>query len=277
MSAAAQWYFVSDDQQQGPVERVQLDGLMATGAVTDDTLVWSEGMPDWLPVRDTPLGASEQASPPPRAANLNERVGEPVKSAPTKMRRHNRVIAWLCAGCSFMAGAMFAAPIALVMRGKMPMIEALQLDASESWAATTGAILLVGGAAFLTWSYRATRNLFALRGPQSVSPAGSVYWYFVPVLNLWKPLQAMKNLHRGFGASKPWMVSLWWGLFWLSNLADLGVPIFLQSQPDRISIETAFATVAVINVAAALFYFAGLRIVLDISKAEQAAISGAQS
>jgi hypothetical protein len=41
------WFFAAKGQQQGPYPEAQLRALIVKGAVTADTLVWSEGMADW--------------------------------------------------------------------------------------------------------------------------------------------------------------------------------------------------------------------------------------
>jgi hypothetical protein len=43
------WYYVINGQQTGPVTEAQLDDLARTGAIKADTLVWAEGMANWLP------------------------------------------------------------------------------------------------------------------------------------------------------------------------------------------------------------------------------------
>ena len=59
------WYYAVGSQQQGPVTDDQLQGLVKDGVVTGDTLVWREGMANWLPYR-TVVGAPP---PPPPAAS----------------------------------------------------------------------------------------------------------------------------------------------------------------------------------------------------------------
>ncbi|HLK58579.1 MAG TPA: DUF4328 domain-containing protein [Chthonomonadaceae bacterium] len=56
---------------------------------------------------------------------------------------------------------------------------------------------LVTGPCFLVWMYRAYRNLFAL-GTQglSFSPGWAVGSFFVPILNLFRPYQAMSEIWR---------------------------------------------------------------------------------
>ncbi len=43
------WYYADAGRQVGPVEDAQLDELVASGAVRDDTLIWREGMANWQP------------------------------------------------------------------------------------------------------------------------------------------------------------------------------------------------------------------------------------
>jgi len=45
------WYYASNGQQQGPFDDGALDRLVATGTITNETLVWKEGMVDWSPLR----------------------------------------------------------------------------------------------------------------------------------------------------------------------------------------------------------------------------------
>jgi GYF domain 2 len=48
------WFYASNGQQQGPVSEVQFRDLIARGIVTQQTLVWSEGMTGWQKAGDVP-------------------------------------------------------------------------------------------------------------------------------------------------------------------------------------------------------------------------------
>jgi len=50
---AAEWYVAVDGQQVGPLTASAVERRMADGSVTPDTLVWREGMKDWVPVGQT--------------------------------------------------------------------------------------------------------------------------------------------------------------------------------------------------------------------------------
>ena len=44
------WYYASKDKtQMGPVDDASLEGLLRSGEISAETLVWKEGMADWLP------------------------------------------------------------------------------------------------------------------------------------------------------------------------------------------------------------------------------------
>jgi hypothetical protein len=44
------WYYVNAaEQQAGPVDDAGLEALGASGQITPETLIWREGMTDWLP------------------------------------------------------------------------------------------------------------------------------------------------------------------------------------------------------------------------------------
>ena len=59
------WYYDQGGQRQGPVPESELDGLLASGAITPNTLVWCEGMANWTPLKDArPAGGGVTESVP---------------------------------------------------------------------------------------------------------------------------------------------------------------------------------------------------------------------
>jgi hypothetical protein len=71
--AERSWFFASNGQQQGPYGEAQFRDFVARGAITPDTLVWTEGMAGWQRAGEIPglmAGASRppvmpQSGPPP--------------------------------------------------------------------------------------------------------------------------------------------------------------------------------------------------------------------
>ncbi len=58
------WFFASNGQQQGPYGEGQFRDFIAQGAITPDTLVWSEGMSGWQKAGDVPGLMRGGARPP---------------------------------------------------------------------------------------------------------------------------------------------------------------------------------------------------------------------
>ena len=76
----------------------------------------------------------------------------------------------------------------------------------------------------LSWIRRANCNMRAL-GAKGLrfSPAGSIGWYFVPLLSLWRPYQAMREIWQGSMNPRDWlavpvprMLPFWWSLWCVS-------------------------------------------------------------
>jgi len=60
------WFYALGTEQNGPVSDSQLDELLHSGKITEATLVWREGMPDWQPLKQARLGnqPATDAGPP---------------------------------------------------------------------------------------------------------------------------------------------------------------------------------------------------------------------
>ena len=74
---------------------------------------------------------------------------------------------------------------------------------------------------FLRWVYLAHANLRALGfDGGNFTPGWAVGWYFIPIANLWKPLEAMRELwqasYEGFMRDRtetPHILWIWWVTF----------------------------------------------------------------
>jgi hypothetical protein len=58
------WFFASQGRQHGPYPEAQLRELIASGAVTAETLVWTEGMAGWQKAGEIPGLLSGASGPP---------------------------------------------------------------------------------------------------------------------------------------------------------------------------------------------------------------------
>jgi GYF domain 2 len=64
MSMPTHWYYYKEGRGFGPVEAADICGLLQSGAITADTLVWREGLNDWTEVQSTELLAVAEATLP---------------------------------------------------------------------------------------------------------------------------------------------------------------------------------------------------------------------
>lgn len=59
----SQWYYGSSAGQHGPVEENELRAMIASGGVGPQTLVWRDGMRDWVPLQSIPEFGLNQPVP----------------------------------------------------------------------------------------------------------------------------------------------------------------------------------------------------------------------
>jgi hypothetical protein len=87
-------------------------------------------------------------------------------------------------------------------------------------------LLLALGFVFLRWIYLANTNARNLGAADlRFSPGWAIGWYFIPIANLWKPYQAMKEIWQSSHDPKNWpqvktprFFSLWWTLWVISGI-----------------------------------------------------------
>ena len=46
---STEWYYAVEGASIGPVSQSEFESLVRSGTIRSDTLVWQEGMADWLP------------------------------------------------------------------------------------------------------------------------------------------------------------------------------------------------------------------------------------
>ena len=87
-------------------------------------------------------------------------------------------------------------------------------------------IFVAAGILVLKWIYRANYNVRQIGASDMVfSPAWSIGWYFIPIANLWKPYQAMKEIWKASASPQNWstqsvppLLPWWWFLWIVSNV-----------------------------------------------------------
>ena len=113
---------------------------------------------------------------------------------------------------------------------------------------STSLVFVVSIILVAMWIHRAHANLHeaGLPGLQT-SPGWAVGWYFVPIANLFKPFQSMRELWReshqtadSFSSDAPGTLTLWWGLWIVGNILG-NVSLRLGMMGDGSNLQ--FATI----------------------------------
>jgi len=114
------WHYVQNGQACGPVDATALQLLLQNGSVGAETLVWKQGLPNWIPARSVPefasfIGAAPGMTPPPIPPPLSM----PPKAPSTSMDpdlydiEQNKVFAVLA-----YIGILFLVPLLAAPRSK---------------------------------------------------------------------------------------------------------------------------------------------------------------
>lgn len=59
----ATWYYVEQGQRKGPVEESEIRNMIAAGSLSQDTMVWTEGMANWQTAKMSLAGLQALAVP----------------------------------------------------------------------------------------------------------------------------------------------------------------------------------------------------------------------
>jgi hypothetical protein len=89
-------------------------------------------------------------------------------------------------------------------------------------------VLLAVVVLFFCWVYRAAANSRALGAHTTISPGWAVGWYFIPIANLWKPYEAMREIWKTSSSPLAWqsqptpaLLSWWWSFHLMSLLVSI--------------------------------------------------------
>ncbi len=126
------------------------------------------------------------------------------------------------------------------------------------------------------WIYRAHANLEAA-GLQDLefSPGWSVGWFFVPIMNLFKPFQAMRELwntshgaSNNFGEESPPSVKAWWACYIIGNILS-SVGTRLEGHPSEVGISSGLLIGAVGSAFIAASAWFLLQVVREVMEAQR--------
>ncbi|MBT3136343.1 DUF4328 domain-containing protein [Alteromonas sp. ALT199] len=98
------------------------------------------------------------------------------------------------------------------------------------------ALFIVSGFLILKWIYQANQNVRFLGAKNmEFTPGWSIGFYFIPILALWKPYQAMKEIWKASHNPQNWqlekanlVIGIWW-FSWIAN-SMVGQAVFRMSR-----------------------------------------------
>ena len=144
-----------------------------------------------------------------------------------------------------------------------------------------GIILIANTAVFIAsvvavciWLHRAHTNLRDYGYEVEYTPGWAVGWYFIPIANLFKPFQAMRELWTAshgvgdrFGGEAPGNLGLWWGTWIVGNILG-NVSMRLSLMGDGSNMQVAFALAIVSSACGIVSAWVLLQIVKAVTQAQ---------
>ena len=138
----------------------------------------------------------------------------------------------LLLGVGTLAELMAPAPL------DSPRMIAYLVAAFASFVVTIACAIIVG-----MWIYRASANAHTMSDEMTISPGWAVGWYFIPIMNLFKPFQAMKEAWMAshyrdnwHGEPTPGLIGWWWAL-WLATsiLGNISLQVSLRMPAEEVA------------------------------------------
>src|SRR3989442_1773133 len=149
------------------------------------------------------------------------------------------------------------------------------------------ALFVVNSIVFARWIYRANQNVRALGATGlRATPGWAVGSFFVPVFNLWKPYQAMKELWQASqnpaawqGVTRTALLPLWWTIWLLGNVleqASFKATMSAMSAPQLETLKGAIAQQMLSDIVFIPLCIVAVTLVSRICRAQEVARSTSQ-
>jgi hypothetical protein len=201
------------------------------GLLQEGAQYWKEGMSEWRPLSEYFSAEASESTPPPIVAAS----AYSYTKDPRPLTSFLVVMLWVSLGFEIVSILSDFGQISL-LDGAYTEAEAAANDSRQSLIGLGYlGVFIVTGIAFLKWIYRANLNCrgFGAEG-MKFSPGWSIGYYFIPILNLVRPYQSMKEIWQVSHGPRNWntqsgsaLLGWWWALWLISNF--LGQIVFRTS------------------------------------------------
>ena len=174
---------------------------------------------------------------------------------PSSLTKFLKTMLWVFLGVNILSLISDFMQMTLLSAGSFSQAEAESNDVQQRIIGLVYlATFIVTGIAFLKWIYRANSNChgFGAKG-MKFSPGWSIGYYFIPILNLYRPYQAMKEIWKVSKNPGNWQEEIgspllgWWFALWLISgfLGQLSFRMTMQA--NTVSSLKESTTVSIIS------------------------------
>ncbi len=209
------------------------------------------------------------------ASGLDVNAGTPGVGADSKygsfrdIKGLGRVLGYLllaCAVASALLGMAYVLYYSVLTTFEVDLNYARAEQVERALGGIAILVLVVYIATFITfgmWTIRAMKNTWALNEAKHggsdhlMSPVASLAWYFCPIANLWKPLQAVQQMRDvAFGLEKGMKLAPWWWTWIIARfLSRISGKLPLDTI-DELMVSSMFdAVTSVIDIACAILAY----------------------
>ena len=229
---------------------------------TPDMYFWREGMAEWRPLSALPPPPAAYSIAPPRRDSMPEPTAKPAPDAHVprgpvdvsaqktgSSRRITRRyfetdptfliillqsiggLMLLCAIYTSIAGiSAIQAGTALPGDGKSPLMIMVYV---------TGALEVLFYVTFFFWVYHINLNCHGFTSNMHFTPGWAVGWFFVPLLNCFRPYQVMQEIWKVSRNPRSWLgqsdslyVGVWFGLLLVCGITARGFRTSYEQSTD---------------------------------------------
>ena len=274
---------VSNNGEQTAYTEFELKHLWSRGQFSREALYWREGMAEWKP-----LSEYFEPSPARAASRLPPLPVSPASPAVTASPRHSFqytndprgltaflvYMLWVSLAMDLISILADCAQLSVLSR-RFTEAEGAAVDFRQNVVGTISVItFIITGVAFLKWIHRANVNARGF-GAQDMrfTPGWSVGAYFVPIVNLVRPFQVMKEIWQVSSNPMQWksersspLLRGWWALWLLcgffgqasfrmalnaNSVSELGSATIISLASSLISVPLTGIAIALVKSIAA--------------------------
>lgn len=221
-------YVETPDGRKKRYTEKEARAMWEEGLIPAEALCWKEDSGGWRQATEFfNRGLEQNIVEPPSPRGEEPPVRYRFTKDPEFLTKFLKTMLWIFMGLAVLNLLSDIAQLNLLSSGSFSKARA---EANDARQAALGAVYtvtyLVTGVTFLRWIYRANLNCHGFNpGAMRFTPGWSVGSFFIPILNLFRPYQAMKEIWlvsrnplRWKGQPGAALVGWWWALWLISGV-----------------------------------------------------------